>query len=285
MKIMSTNVSTGFKDATVKAGPRHEVVSPEEWLAARKKFLLKEKEYTRLRDELTRERMALPWEKVEKNYVFDAPEGKISLANLFNGRSQLIIQHFMLGPRETEGCVGCSFAADSINGALPHLEHHDVSLAVISRAPLPVLEAFRKRMGWHFKWVSSGNSDFNYDFHVAFRKEDLAGGTARYNYEPVKDLPEHMEDLPGISVFYKDEAGDIYHTYSAYGRGGELQLIAYNYLDIAPLGRNETDENGKMTSWVRHHDKYDEKGQVDETGKYHKDKTSDSCCSAEGKAS
>ena len=285
MKIMSTNVSTGFKDEAVKAGPQHKVVSPEEWLAARTKFLQKEKEYTRLSDEMARERMALPWEKVEKNYVFDGPEGKVSLSDLFNGRSQLIIQHFMFGPHETEGCVGCSFAADSINGALPHLEHHDVSLAVISRAPLPVLEAFRKRMGWHFKWLSSEGSDFNYDFHVSFRKEDLATGKVFYNYGIVENLPVHLEDLQGISCFYKDEAGDIYHTYSTYGRGGELQLTTYHYLDIAPLGRNETGENGDLTSWVRHHDKYDEKGRVDENGKYHKDNTPGSCCSSEEKAS
>jgi predicted dithiol-disulfide oxidoreductase (DUF899 family) len=276
---MSTPVTTGFKDSAVKPGPPHKIVSSEEWLEARKKFLQKEKEYTRLRDELTRERMALPWEKVEKNYVFDGPEGKVTLSDLFDGRSQLIIQHFMFGPHEKEGCVGCSFAADSINGVLPHLEHHDVSIAVISRAPLTTLEAFRKRMDWHFKWVSSEGSDFNYDYHVSFRREDLEKGKVYYNYGVVEGLPHHLEDLQGISVFYKDEAGDIYHTYSTYGRGGELQLAAYNYLDIAPLGRNETNERGDLTSWVRHHDKYEEKGHVDNTGRYHKEKTPGSCCS------
>ncbi|MFX1706783.1 thioredoxin family protein [Chitinophaga sp. CC14] len=276
---MSTPVTTGFKDSAVKPGPPHKIVSSEEWLEARKKFLQKEKEYTRLRDELTRERMALPWEKVEKNYVFDGPEGKVTLSDLFDGRSQLIIQHFMFGPHEKEGCVGCSFAADSINGVLPHLEHHDVSIAVISRAPLATLEAFRKRMDWHFNWVSSEGSDFNYDYHVSFRKEDLEKGKVYYNYGIVEGLPHHLEDLQGISVFYKDETGDIYHTYSTYGRGGELQLAAYNYLDIAPLGRNETSERGDLTSWVRHHDKYEEKGHVDNTGRYHKEKTPGSCCS------
>lgn len=277
---MSTPVTTGFKDSAVKPGPPHNIVSSEEWLEARKKFLQKEKEYTRLRDELTRERMALPWEKVEKNYVFDGPEGKVTLSDLFDGRSQLIIQHFMFGPHhEKEGCVGCSFGADSINGVLPHLEHHDVSIAVIARAPLDTLEAFRKRMDWHFKWVSSEGSDFNYDYHVSFHKEDLEKGKVYYNYGIVEGLPHHLEDLSGISVFYKDEAGDIYHTYSTYGRGGELQLTAYNYLDIAPLGRNETSERGDLSSWVRHHDNYEEKGHVDSTGRYHKEKTPGSCCS------
>lgn len=276
---MSTPVTTGFKDSAVKPGLTHKVVSAEEWQEARKKFLQKEKEYTRLRDELTRERMALPWEKVEKNYVFNGPEGKVTLSDLFEGRSQLIIQHFMFGPHEETGCVGCSFAADSINGVLPHLEHHDVSLVVVSRAPLATLEAFRKRMDWHFKWVSSGESDFNYDYHVSFHPEELKSGKVFYNYNVVEDMPQNMEDLPGLSVFYKDENGDIYHTYSTYGRGGELQLATYNYLDIAPFGRNETNDRGDLTSWVRHHDNYDEKGHVDNTGRYHKEKTPGSCCS------
>ncbi|SEW52963.1 DUF899 domain-containing protein [Chitinophaga arvensicola] len=278
---MSTPVTTGFKDNAVKPGPPHAVVSSEEWLEARKKFLEKEKAYTHMRDELSRERMALPWEKVEKNYVFDGPDGKVTLADLFDGRSQLIIQHFMFGPHEKIGCVGCSFAADSINGALPHLEHHDVSLVVVSRAPLEVLQAFRKRMEWDFKWVSSGESDFNYDYHVSFRPEELEQGKVNYNYGITEGLPKHVEDLPGLSVFYKDEAGDIYHTYSTYGRGGELQLITYNYLDIAPLGRNEINAAGDLTSWVRHHDKYDAKGHVDDTGRYHEEKAPGSCCSEE----
>ncbi|MBS0028116.1 DUF899 domain-containing protein [Chitinophaga sp. 22321] len=282
---MSTNVSTGFKHKTIETNPAPRIVSPEEWLAARTKFLEKEKQFTHLRDELSRERMELPWEKVEKEYYFDGPDGEVSLADLFDGRSQLIIQHFMFGPHEKEGCVGCSFAADSIDGVLPHLEHHDVSVVVVARAPLPVLEAYKKRMGWHFKWVSSAGSDFNYDYHVSFRKEELEKGKVFYNYGIVEGLPTHLEDLQGMSVFYKDADGNIYHTYSTYGRGGELQLTAYNYLDIAPLGRNERGENGDLTSWVRHHDKYDEKGHVDNTGKYHKDNTPGSCCSSGEEAS
>jgi len=282
---MSTNVTTGFKHKTIETNPEPRVVSPEEWLAARTKFLEKEKQYTRLRDELTRERMELPWEKVEKDYYFEGPDGRVSLADLFDGRSQLIIQHFMFGPHEKEGCVGCSFAADSIDGVLPHLEHHDVSIVVVARAPLPVLEAYKKRMGWHFKWVSSAGSDFNYDYHVSFRKEELEKGKVFYNYGIVEGLPTHLEDLQGMSAFYKDADGNIYHTYSTYGRGGELQLTAYNYLDIAPLGRNERGENGDLTSWVRHHDKYDEKGHVDNTGKYHKDNTPGSCCGSGEEAS
>ncbi|MBO9728473.1 MAG: thioredoxin family protein [Chitinophaga sp.] len=282
---MSTNVTTGFKPSIVEPGLPHKIVSPEEWKAARIKFLEKEKQYTRLRDELTRERMALPWERVEKEYVFDSPNGKVTLSDLFDGRSQLIIQHFMFGPHEKIGCVGCSFSADSINGVLTHLEHHDVSLVVVSRASIPVLEAFRKRMGWQFRWVSSGNSDFNYDYHVSFHKEELESGKVYFNYGILENLPTHVEDLPGLSVFYKDEEGNIYHTYSTYARGGELQLVAYNYLDIAPLGRNETDQNGGLTSWVRHHDKYDEKGYVDDTGRYHADEKPGSCCSGEEHAS
>ncbi|NLR80962.1 DUF899 domain-containing protein [Chitinophaga eiseniae] len=253
---MSTNASAGLTSSPVKPGFSPQVVSSEEWLVARKKFLEKEKRLTRLRDELSRERMALPWVKVEKEYVFEGPDGKVTLSDLFDGRSQLIIQHFMLGPNDAEGCVGCSFAADSIDGALPHLENHDVSLVVVARAPFPKLDAFKKRMGWKFPWVSSAGNDFNYDYHVSFHKADIEKGKVAYNYSIITDLPVHMEDLPGLSCFYKDETGTIYHTYSTYARGGELQLVTYNYLDIAPLGRNEgTGTN--LSNWVRHHDKYD----------------------------
>ncbi|PSL42873.1 putative dithiol-disulfide oxidoreductase (DUF899 family) [Chitinophaga niastensis] len=273
---MSDNAMTGFKDeVTQPAQQHHRIVSAEEWQAARKQFLAKEKEYTRLRDELTRQRMELPWEKVEKNYVFDGPNGRETLSDLFGGRSQLIIQHFMYGPEEEQGCVGCSFAADHIEGTLPHLEHHDVSLVVVARAPLAKLNAYKKRMNWHFKFVSSYGSDFNYDYHVSFSKEDLAKGETFYNYGMINN--NRMEDLQGLSAFYKDEAGNIYHTYSTYARGGELQLSTYNYLDIAPLGRNEHSERGDLTGWVRHHDKYEAKGHVDETGRYHEDKP-DACC-------
>jgi predicted dithiol-disulfide oxidoreductase (DUF899 family) len=230
------------------------VVSRDEWLAFRKQLLIKEKELTRLRDQINADRHALPWVKVEKPYVFDGPNGRQTLADLFDGRSQLIVKHFMLGPDWEEGCVGCSFELDHVEGALVHLEHHDVSYAVVSRAPLPKIEAFKKRMGWRVNWVSSYGSDFNYDFHVSFKKEELANGEAYYNYE-MRNVG--IDELSGRSVFYKDPAGDIFHTYSSYGRGGEMFLGTYHFLDITPKGRDET-INGNLTDWVRHHDRYEE---------------------------
>lgn len=232
---------------------QHRVVSRDEWLAARKELLCKEKEFTRLRDQLTEERRALPWVKVEKDYVFDGSEGKVALAELFDGRSQLVIKHFMFGPDWTEGCVGCSFELDQVQGALLHIRHHDVSYAVVSRAPLAKIEAFRKRMGWPVRWVSSYGTDFNYDFHVSFRPEEIVSGKAYYNYDmraPVGD------EMSGRSVFLRDEAGQIFHTYSSYARGGEPFLGSYAFLDITPKGRDET-INGNLTDWVRHHDRYD----------------------------
>jgi len=234
---------------------RPRIVSRAEWLAARKDFLVKEKELTRLRDRLTAERRNLPWVKVEKNYVFDTPHGRQTLSDLFDGRSQLIVDHFMLGPGWKEGCVGCSFTADHIEGALVHLEHHDVTLVVVSRAPQPEIEAFRQRMGWRFKWVSSYGSDFNYDYHVSFTPDDVANHKALYNY---KILDFAIDELAGHSVFYKDETGAIFHTYSAYARGDEQLIGAYNYLDLTPKGRNETGPNFDLTDWVRHHDRYDD---------------------------
>jgi predicted dithiol-disulfide oxidoreductase (DUF899 family) len=232
------------------------VVSRDEWLAARKRLLIKEKELTRLRDQINADRHALPWVKVEKPYVFDGPNGKQTLADLFDGRSQLIIKHFMLGPDWEEGCVGCSFELDHVEGALVHLEHHDVSYAVVSRAPLPKIEAFRQRMGWRVNWVSSYGSDFNYDFHVSFTEQEIAKGEAYYNYE-LRNVG--IDELSGRSVFYKNPADDIFHTYSSYGRGGEMHLGAYHFLDITPKGREET-INGNLTDWVRHHDRYEEDG-------------------------
>ena len=240
----------------------HAVVSPAEWLVARKALLAKEKELTRRRDELNKARLALPWVKVEKNYVFDGPEGKVTLADLFDGRSQLIVQHFMWRADQGQGCVGCSFEADHVDGALPHLEHHDVSYVRISRAPLADIEAFRKRMGWRARWVSSWESDFNYDFHVSFTKEELAKGEVYYNYRMTE---ASIEELPGLSVFYRDDAGNIFHTYSSYGRGNEEVIGTYMYLDVAPKGRNE--DSGM--DWVRHHDRYDRVVPVD------------SCCASE----
>jgi predicted dithiol-disulfide oxidoreductase (DUF899 family) len=230
------------------------VVSADEWLAARKRLLVQEKELTRLRDRINADRHKLPWVRVEKPYVFDGPNGRQSLGDLFDGRSQLIVKHFMLGPDWQEGCVGCSFELDHVEGALVHLEHHDVSYAVVSRAPLSKIEAFKKRMGWRVKWVSSFDSDFNYDFHVSFTEAEVAKGQGYYNYE-VRDVG--IDELSGRSVFYKDSAGDIFHTYSSYGRGGEMFLGTYHFLDITPKGREET-VNGNLTDWVRHHDRYAE---------------------------
>jgi predicted dithiol-disulfide oxidoreductase (DUF899 family) len=232
----------------------HQVVSREEWLAARVTLLAKEKEFTRLRDELTEQRRALPWVKVEKTYEFDSPNGKETLADLFAGRSQLVVKHFMFGPDWSEGCVGCSFELDQVQGALIHIQHHDVAFAAISRAPLPKIEAFRQRMGWPIKWVSSYNNDFNYDFHVSFRPDEVAAGTAYYNYRPGARV---IDEMSGRSVFYKNEAGEIFHTYSSFARGGELFLNGYSFLDITPKGRDET-INGNLTDWVRHHDRYDD---------------------------
>src|SRR3954454_4086151 len=197
----------------------HKTVSREEWLEARRALLAKEKAILKQHDALAAERRAMPWVKVEKDYVFDGPNGKETLADLFAGRSQLIVKHFMLGPDWQDGCVGCSFELDHVEGALVHLEHHDVSYAVVSRAPLAKIEAFKQRMGWRVKWVSSYGSDFNYDFHVSFTEQEIAKGEAYYNYE-VRNVG--IDELSGRSVFYKDAAGDIFHTYSSYGRGGEM---------------------------------------------------------------
>jgi len=232
------------------------IVSQEEWLTARKQLLVKEKEFTRLRDQLNEERHNLPWVKIEKRYEFDTPNGRQTLADLFDGRSQLVVKHFMFGPDWTDGCVGCSFEMDHMDGVVVHLEHHDVTYIAVSRAPLSRLEAFRQRMGWRFKWVSSYGSDFNYDFHVSFRPDEIASGKAYYNYEQ-RDVG--IDELSGRSVFYRDVAGDVFHTYSSFARGGELGLGAYAVLDITPKGRNET-INGNMTDWVRHHDRYDDSG-------------------------
>lgn len=241
------------------------VVSRDEWLAARKALLAKEKEYTHLRDRLSAERRALPWIKLEKNYVFDTPEGKKTLADLFAGRSQLVVKHFMLAPGWKEGCVGCSFGADHLGGALVHLEHHDVTVVAVSRAPLAEIEAYKKRMGWHFPWVSSYGSDFNYDFHVSFTKDELAKGMVYYNY---RMTDTSIDELPGLSVFYKDEAGDIFHTYSSYARGTEELLTTYMVLDLTPKGRNETGPHHNLTDWVRRHDEYEDA------------KPASSCCGA-----
>jgi len=244
-------MSTTIADPT---GGKHRVVTREQWLTARKAHLAKEKELTRLRDKLSAERRELPWVKVEKEYIFDTTEGKKTLADLFEGRSQLIVHHFMLGPGWEAGCVGCSFAADHIEGTLVHLEHHDVSLVRVSRAPLAEIEAYRKRMGWRVKWVSSNGNDFNYDYRVSFTPEDITKGKVYYNY----DLRAYVsEELSGLSVFYKDATGDVFHTYSTYARGDELVDSTYMLLDMTPKGRNETGPYHNLMDWVRRHDEYE----------------------------
>jgi len=231
----------------------HPVVSRDRWVAERKTLLAREKELTRLRDQIARERRALPWVRIEKNYVFDGPEGRCTLANLFEGRRQLVVQHFMFAPGWEEGCKSCSFMADHIDGARVHLAQRDLTLLVVSRAPLADIERFRQRMGWQFKWVSSHGSDFNHDFGVAFTPEERAKGEVYYNYG-MQPFPQ--EEAPGISVFYKDDAGDVFHTYSTYGRGVELMMGAYSYLDLAPKGRDEDNLSHTM-QWLRHHDRYE----------------------------
>jgi predicted dithiol-disulfide oxidoreductase (DUF899 family) len=230
----------------------HPVVSREEWLTARRALLLKEKEATRLRDQLNSQRQALPWVKVTADYVFDTREGGKSLAELFAGRSQLIVYHFMLGPGWAAGCPGCSFLADHLDGALPHLEHHDVTLTAVSRAPLAEIESYKKRMGWQFPWVSSFGSDFNYDFHVSFTQEQLAGDTVAYNFTEIEPGKAN-DELPGLSAFAKDEAGNVYHTYSTYGRGPEELIGTLMILDRAPKGRNES----RTMDFVKRHDEYE----------------------------
>lgn len=231
----------------------NQVVSRDVWLEARRQLLAREKEATHLRDRVNAERLALPWVKVEKDYAFDTPAGGKTLADLFDGRSQLIVYHFMLGPDWDAGCTGCSFLADHLDGTLPHLNHHDVTLVAVSRAPLQKVEAYRKRMGWGFPWVSSFGSDFNFDYHVSFSREQLAGETVFYNFTPMESA-EGYDELPGLSAFYKDDAGDIFHTYSSYARGPEELIGTLMILDRAPKGRNES---GTM-NFVRRHDEYED---------------------------
>jgi predicted dithiol-disulfide oxidoreductase (DUF899 family) len=239
----------------------HKTVSPEQWLDARRALLAKEKELLRAKDELRRQTRDMPWVKVDKSYVFEGADGKETLGELFAGRSQLIVKHFMLGPDWQEGCVGCSFGADQVDGSVVHLINHDVMFVAVSRAPYPKISAFHERMGWHFKWVSSFGSDFNFDYHVSFTEEDKERGKVFYNFET---MDWASDELPGYSVFYKDDSGDIFHTYSTFARGTELLGGVYGFLDVTPKGRNEP-PGGNLTAWVRHHDKYAEKA-------------GDSCC-------
>ena len=241
----------------------HPVVPEQEWIAARRQLLAKEKELTRQQDLISAARRDLPWLKVEKHYIFETPSGTVSLADLFEGRSQLIVKHFMLSPGR-ELCVGCSFEMDHIEGALLHLPQRDVTFAAISRAPIERIQAIQQRMGWSARWVSSFNSDFNYDFHASFKPEDVARGAVYYNYE-TKSYP--FEDLSGFSVFYKDKNGDIFLTYASFGRGQENIMTTYVMLDMTPMGRNET-VRGNLTEWVRPHDSYDRAGRADASGQY-----------------
>jgi predicted dithiol-disulfide oxidoreductase (DUF899 family) len=231
---------------------KHKIVSQREWLAARKALLAKEKEFTKQRDRLSEERRALPWVKIEKSYSFEGPKGRQSLSDLFEGRSQLIVYHFMYGPEWGEGCMSCSFWADTFNGAIEHLKARDVTMIAVSRAPHSTLKAFQKRMGWSFKWVSSLGSDFNYDFHVSFTPEEQEKGPVFYNFQK-QEFPS--DEAPGISVFYKDKAGDIFHTYSTYARGLDAVNGAYQLLDLVPKGRDEAELPWPM-AWVKHRDKY-----------------------------
>lgn len=238
---------------TAKSGSsitNHAVVSQEQWVTERRKLLARERELTHLRDQIARERRALPWVRIDKVYSFEAPEGTRTLADLFEGRRQLMVQHFMLAPGWEEGCPSCSFMADHTDGMNVHLAHRDVTFVAISRAPLAEIERFRRRMGWQFKWVSSYGSDFNQDFYVSFTPQE-AKGQVYYNYAL---QPFECEELPGVSVFYKDEADSVFHTYSTYRRGVEVMMGAYNLLDLTPKGRDEGD--GPM-AWVRHHDRYE----------------------------
>ena len=229
---------------------QHKVVSRDKWLTARRDLLEAEKEVTHLRDKVNKQRLTLPWVRMDKEYVFDTLDGPRTLAELFDGRSQLLLQHFMFAPGWEEGCPSCSFMADHTDGMNLHLSHHDVTVVAVSLAPLAEIERYRERMGWQFKWVSSNGNSFNYDFRVTFTPEQVASGHIDYNFGQSPDLEE---ELPGISAFFKDEAGDVFHTYSTFGRGVEVMMGTYAMLDLMPKGRNETEGMG---DWMRRHDRY-----------------------------
>ena len=240
-------------DITDASTVNHPVVSPDRWVAERRTLLAREKELTRLRDQIALERRALPWVRIDKDYLFDGPQGKVRLAELFTGQRQLLLQHFMLGPGWSQGCPSCSFMADHVDAMNVHLKQRDVGFVAVSRAPLDEIERFRRRMGWQFPWVSSHANDFNFDFHVSFTAEELGQGDVDYNYQR---MPFPSEEAPGISVFYRDDAGTVFHTYSTYGRGVEVMMGTYEMLDLVPKGRDERDVPYKM-EWLRHHDRYD----------------------------
>ena len=230
----------------------HQVVSRQEWIAARKALMAREKQLTRARDAVSEERRALPWVKVDKDYVFDGPNGKVRLADLFKGRPQLVVQHVMFAPEWDAACKSCSFWVDGFERMIPHLAARDTTMVAVSLAPIAKLEAFKRRMGWTFDWFSCGNNDFNYDYGVSFTREQIKAGDPKYNYGTTAF---YGPELPGISVFYRDEAGNIFHTYSTYARGLDMMNAAYHYLDLTPLGRHEEGLPYPM-DWVRLRDQY-----------------------------
>jgi predicted dithiol-disulfide oxidoreductase (DUF899 family) len=230
----------------------HRIVSKDEWLAARSALLKKEKEFTVLRDKLGQQQRDMPWVSVDKEYLFVGPNGKQTLSDLFDGRTQLIVYHFMYDPNWDAGCPSCSFWADNFNGIVVHLNQRDVTMIAVSRAPYSKIEEYKKRMGWNFKWVSSYDNDFNFDYHVSFTPEELSKKKAFYNYN-LQDT--HSPEREGVSVFYKDTAGNVFHTYSAYARGIDVLNVAYHYLDLVPKGRDE-DGHEFAQFWVRRHDEY-----------------------------
>jgi predicted dithiol-disulfide oxidoreductase (DUF899 family) len=236
---------------TFNGANEHKVVSAKDWLAARKRLLTKEKKFSKLRDQLNRERRELPWVRVDKEYVFEGPDGRETLAQLFAGKSQLIVYHFMFGPDWGEGCPHCSFWADHYDSVNLHLGQRDTTLVVISRAPWKEIEPFKKRMGWRFKWLSSHRNNFNFDFHVSFTPEEIKSGKLFYNYA---DLKMDIDEREGVSAFCRDRQGNVYHTYSAYARGIDLLNTTYNFLDLTAKGRDENPD--RPQDWVRYHDKY-----------------------------
>ena len=239
------------KIKTVHGIKEHKVVSEKEWLAARKKLLVEEKKFTKLHDELNLHRRKLPWVKIEKEYLFDGPNGKETLADLFCGKSQLIVYHFMFGPGWKDGCPHCSFWVDHYDATLAHLKQRDTSLVLVSRAPWKEIAPFKKRMGWKIKWLSSFKNDFNFDYHVSFTPEEIKSGTLFYNYAKIK---MDMDEREGVSAFYRDAKGDVFYTYSSYARGIDMLNTTYHFLDLTAKGRDE--KPGNAQDWVRYHDEY-----------------------------
>lgn len=232
----------------------HRVASRDEWIEASRRLVAREKELTRAHDRLAEERRALPWVRIDKDYRFGTPAGEQRLIDLFGGNEQLLVYHFMLAPGDEAGCIGCSFLLDHIDGVVVHLRHHGVSVVAVSRAPLQEIERYRARMGWNIPWVSSHGSDFNYDFKVSFRPEEVAAGEVDYNF---KRQAPWGEEASGLSAFIRNDQGEVFHSYSSFGRGGEALLPAYALLDMTPLGRREPAQGPKMSSWVRRHDEYE----------------------------